>query len=177
MGIKNNTDLAVSAVLGQEPKSSDSSSSSDSPSSSSSFLLSSSSPPQHAPLTPTQGDLNQQPPSPADAASTEKLPQLTEAQLRSYDGSEVDGKSSSIYLSIGGIIYDVTAGKSYYGPGGAYSIFAGKVCDRALALSKLEDKELNDSVDGLTKEHMGTLQHWKGFFAKKYPKIALLAKE
>eukprot|EP00469_Lotharella_globosa_P007846 CAMPEP_0167779314 /NCGR_PEP_ID=MMETSP0111_2-20121227/4740_1 /TAXON_ID=91324 /ORGANISM="Lotharella globosa, Strain CCCM811" /LENGTH=207 /DNA_ID=CAMNT_0007669715 /DNA_START=109 /DNA_END=732 /DNA_ORIENTATION=+ len=130
------------------------------------------------------GTQSGQPDAAADAdvdadteASSEELIHLTEAELRKYDGSGVEGKSSSIYLSIGGGIYDVTNGKSYYGADGSYSIFAGRVCDRALALSKLEDGELNDNLEGLTEEHMGTYAHWKGFFAKKYPKIGLLTKD
>jgi predicted heme/steroid binding protein len=48
---------------------------------------------------------------------------LTETQLSSYDGRT---PGEPIYLAIDGDVYDVTAGRESYGPGGSYSIFAGR---------------------------------------------------
>ena len=48
---------------------------------------------------------------------------LTDAELLSYDGSD---PSKPIYLALNGTIYDVTAGRRVYGPGGSYNVFAGK---------------------------------------------------
>jgi predicted heme/steroid binding protein len=52
---------------------------------------------------------------------------LTDAELRSYDGSD---PNKPIYLALNGTIYDVTAGRRVYGPGGSYSVFAGKDATR-----------------------------------------------
>jgi len=53
---------------------------------------------------------------------------LTEEQLASYDGSD---PKKPIYLALNGTIYDVSAGRKTYGPGGSYSFFAGKDAARA----------------------------------------------
>ena len=48
---------------------------------------------------------------------------LTDAQLAAYDGSD---PAKPIYLALNGTIYDVSAGRRVYGPGGSYNVFAGK---------------------------------------------------
>jgi predicted heme/steroid binding protein len=53
---------------------------------------------------------------------------LTPSQLSTYDGSNPD---LPIYLSINGTIFDVSAGRHTYGPGGSYSVFAGRDATRA----------------------------------------------
>ncbi|OQN96211.1 hypothetical protein B0A48_17718 [Cryoendolithus antarcticus] len=48
---------------------------------------------------------------------------LDDLALRSYDGTD---PTKPIYLALNGTIYDVTAGRRLYGPGGGYHVFAGK---------------------------------------------------
>ena len=48
---------------------------------------------------------------------------LTDAELAAYDGSD---PSKPVYLALNGTIYDVSAGRRIYGPGGSYNVFAGK---------------------------------------------------
>ena len=49
---------------------------------------------------------------------------LTVDELAQHDGSD---PSKALYVSVRGKVYDMTAGRSFYGPGGPYSVFAGKV--------------------------------------------------
>jgi len=53
---------------------------------------------------------------------------LTDAELLSYDGTD---PAKPIYVALNGTIYDVTAGRHVYGPGGSYHVFAGKDSARA----------------------------------------------
>ena len=53
---------------------------------------------------------------------------LTPEELLAFDGTD---ESKPIYLSINGTIYDVSANKRTYGPGGSYHVFAG--CDASRA--------------------------------------------
>ncbi|PHH83850.1 hypothetical protein CDD82_42 [Ophiocordyceps australis] len=53
---------------------------------------------------------------------------LTPQELLAYDGSDA---TKPLYLAINGTIYDVSAGRHMYGPGGSYSVFAGHDAARA----------------------------------------------
>jgi predicted heme/steroid binding protein len=46
---------------------------------------------------------------------TEGLLRLTKAELAQHDGSDA---SLPLYIAVRGRIYDVSAGRSFYGPGG-----------------------------------------------------------
>jgi predicted heme/steroid binding protein len=56
---------------------------------------------------------------------------LTMAELAQYDGQDT---SKPLYISVRGKIYDVTAGKTFYGPGGQLEI-AGQQQSSVVALS------------------------------------------
>lgn len=63
---------------------------------------------------------------------------LTPAQLALYNGTD---SSQPIYLAINNTIFDVTAGKHTYGPGGSYEVFAGRDATRAFVTGCfLEDR-------------------------------------
>lgn len=48
---------------------------------------------------------------------------FTQAELAKYDGTNTD---APIYVAIKGAVFDVSAKKEMYGPGGSYHCFAGK---------------------------------------------------
>jgi len=73
---------------------------------------------------------------------------FTLAQLRYFNG-EADSKSNntkSVYLSLNGIVFDVTKGKDFFGQGGVYELFSGRECGAALA-KKMIKEELLDDID------------------------------
>lgn len=47
---------------------------------------------------------------------------LTPDELKAFDGSDAE---KPIYLAINGSVYDVSANRRTYGPGGSYNVFAG----------------------------------------------------
>jgi len=53
---------------------------------------------------------------------------LTDEQLLAFDGTSRD---KPIYVGLNGSIYDVSASKQTYGPGGSYHFFAGRDAARA----------------------------------------------
>lgn len=53
---------------------------------------------------------------------------MTPEELSAFDGSDPE---KPVYLAINGTIYDVSAGRHIYGPGGSYSFFAGADASRA----------------------------------------------
>ncbi|KAK1276862.1 putative steroid-binding protein 3 [Acorus gramineus] len=97
--------------------------------------------------------------------------EMTADQLRAYDGSD-PGKP--IYLAVKGTVYDVTSGKSFYGPGGDYCMFSGREAGRALAKMSKEESDVNGDLEGLSEKELGVLADWEKKFQAKYPVVARL---
>jgi len=72
--------------------------------------------------------------------------------------------SDSLWLSILGEVFDVTAGASYYGEGGGYAGFVGRDGSRAFVLGGFTDKELKPDVLDLEPEQIGGIWHWVKFY-------------
>jgi membrane-associated progesterone receptor component len=62
----------------------------------------------------------------------------------------------------------------FYGPGGAYSLFAGKDASRALAKMSFEPPDLNGDISGLTPMELGSLNDWEYKFTSKYVKVGTI---
>ncbi|KAJ2767641.1 Dihydrodipicolinate synthase [Coemansia nantahalensis] len=66
----------------------------------------------------------------ANSAAKARVPcgEWTKRQLAQYTGAD----GAPILIALDGKVYDVSAGRGFYGPGGAYSVFAGRdaVCPR-----------------------------------------------
>jgi len=89
---------------------------------------------------------------------------FTHEELLQYDGKE----GRAILIAVRGYVIDVSEGKDYYGPGGAYSFMAGHDATLALARFSLNPQLLDQSWDGLTKEEEATLAHYWTSFITKY---------
>ncbi|CAD6241974.1 unnamed protein product [Miscanthus lutarioriparius] len=95
--------------------------------------------------------------------------ELTAAQLRAYDGTD---PSKPIYVSVRGKVYDVTSGRGFYGPGGAYAVFAGREASRALGKMSKDEADVSGDLSGLTDKELGVLADWETKFQAKYPVVA-----
>lgn len=98
---------------------------------------------------------------------------LPRAEARNYTRSEFatyDGRDPTkpILLAIRGKVYDVTRGRSFYGPGGPYAAFAGHECARALALDSLEAEDVRGDLDDLSAAKLQRLDEWVDTFELKY---------
>ncbi|KAL2335153.1 hypothetical protein Fmac_016366 [Flemingia macrophylla] len=103
-----------------------------------------------------------------------QLGQITDWELRSYDGSDPD---KPLLIAIKGQIYDVSSGRNFYGPGGPYAMFAGKECSRALALLSFKPEDINGNLEGLEESELTILDDWEFKFIEKYPKVGQLVPE
>ncbi|XP_044463181.1 probable steroid-binding protein 3 [Mangifera indica] len=98
--------------------------------------------------------------------------EFTPQQLLQYNGTD---SSKPIYVAIKGRVFDVTTGRSFYGPGGAYAMFAGKDASRALAKMSKNDEDITPSLDGLSEKEIGVLDDWEKKFEAKYPVVGRVA--
>ncbi|XP_062023529.1 probable steroid-binding protein 3 [Rosa rugosa] len=92
--------------------------------------------------------------------------ELTAEELRQYNGSD---PSKPIYVAVKSRIFDVTNGKSFYGPGGPYAMFAGKDASRALAKMTKNEEDITADLQGLSDKEIGVLTDWENKFEAKYP--------
>eukprot|EP01137_Pigoraptor_chileana_P021359 Opistho-2@84941 len=88
------------------------------------------------------------------------VPEFSPSELSQYDGSD---PTKPIYLAIMDRVYDVTAGKNTYGPGGSYSHFAGKDASRAFVTGNFK-KDLTRDLRGLSESQVAEIQKWVDFY-------------
>ncbi|KAI5293767.1 hypothetical protein KEM52_005248 [Ascosphaera acerosa] len=104
----------------------------------------------------------------------------TPATLLPFNGQERD----SVYLAVNGKVYDVTAGRNFYGPGGPYANFAGRDASRGLACQSFDPEMLTEDLAGplddlkdLTAEQRDNLASWEERFDAKYLVVGKLVPE
>jgi predicted heme/steroid binding protein len=66
---------------------------------------------------------------------------LTPAELALHNGTD---PSLPIYIAINNTVFDVSAGRHTYGPGGSYSVFGGKHATRAFVTGCFAEDATND---------------------------------
>ena len=105
-------------------------------------------------------------PSPPDEEEEEPDPprNFTLEQLRHFDGTVCDKmrENKAVYLALEGTVFDVTAGKDFYGPGGPYAMFAGRECGVALAKMSFDEVHLDD-VKGCKDLNFGEMEYVFGY--------------
>ncbi|BGP41082.1 Dihydrodipicolinate synthase [Rhodotorula kratochvilovae] len=125
-------------------------------------------PPYGLPSSPSSGDYNWRPAAHPPSTLWRKY---TPHQLRPFDGVQPGGR---ILFAIRRKVYDVTAGASFYGPGGPYAVFAGRDASRGLAKQSFEAEMLTpvdepiDRLEDLTQSEWDNLRDWEGHFNTKY---------
>ena len=112
----------------------------------------------------------------------EPLRNFTVKQLKKFNGTiPLNMKNvpnplpSATYLSLNGLVFDVSKATEYYGPGSPYSIFAGRECGSALAKMLFDDQLCDqiESVKALNASEMDSLNDWIVKFRdiRRYPVI------
>ncbi|XP_064620403.1 neuferricin-like [Lineus longissimus] len=89
---------------------------------------------------------------------------FTKDELADYDGT---AGSKGLYVAVLGKVFDVSAGKQHYGPGGSYHYFAGKDGTRGYVTGDFGDGALDDNVEDFTPNQMLQLIDWLSFYEKK----------
>ncbi|KAF6135202.1 hypothetical protein GIB67_035273 [Kingdonia uniflora] len=89
----------------------------------------------------------------------------TKEELAKYNGTD---DNSPVLLGILGSVFDVTKGKSHYGPGGGYQHFAGRDASRAFISGNFTGEGLTDSLHGLSSVQMKSVVDWRDFYFRSY---------
>lgn len=111
-------------------------------------------------------------PSQEPPAQTDFVPKT----LAKFNGKD----DPKVYLAVKGTVFDVTAGKGFYGPGGPYENFAGRDASRGLALNSFDPSVLTpldeplDTLETLSSDELETLSNWASHFNNKYPVVGTL---
>jgi membrane-associated progesterone receptor component len=94
--------------------------------------------------------------------------QVGELTLEEMSKCTGDDPFRPILVAVKGNIYDVTEARNFYGPGGAYHVYAGREAARALGKMSLDESECTGELDDLTEKEKTTLEQWESKFSKKY---------
>ncbi|KAK1959744.1 cytochrome b5-like Heme/Steroid binding domain-containing protein [Colletotrichum sublineola] len=96
---------------------------------------------------------------------------FTPRELLPYTGEN----GGPIYVAVRGRVFDVTAGRNFYGPEGPYSNFGGRDATRGLACGSFDEDMLTadldgplDTLDGLGPDEEEALRGWEETFESKY---------
>lgn len=100
-----------------------------------------------------------------DSLAPPKDDPYTLAELAQYDGNDA---SRPILLSIKGTVFDVSPKRDTYGPGGGYSVFAGKDGSRGLGMSSLKPEDAVPDWSTLPPDERKVLEDWHAYFKKRY---------
>ncbi|SAM01829.1 hypothetical protein [Absidia glauca] len=93
--------------------------------------------------------------------------------LLPYDGNSKE-HGGRILMGVNGSVYDVTRGRSFYGPEGPYANFAGHDASRGLAKHSFDSDMVCDpngpidKLEDLNTEEWESLREWEQHFATKY---------
>ena len=98
---------------------------------------------------------------------------ITADELKVANGVDSD----KIWLSMAGNIYDVTEGKTFYGPGGPYHVFSGRDAPVPYVTGVFTEEEAAKSWRVLEPHQLKELKHWLSFYKDKpdkYPQVGYL---
>ncbi|XP_056424261.1 neudesin isoform X2 [Hyla sarda] len=114
-----------------------------------------------------------------NCADTDNLPHLLRSCITSRYNEICNGalqEDQPIYMAVKGAVFDVSAGKEFYGKGAPYNALAGKDSTRAVAKMSLEPEDLISDTTGLTEEQLKSLDDiFENVYKKKYPIIGYTA--
>ncbi|CAL4938156.1 unnamed protein product [Urochloa decumbens] len=89
----------------------------------------------------------------------------TVEELSVYNGTD---EGLPILLGILGSVFDVTKGRSHYGPGGGYRHFSGRDASRAFVSGNFTGDGLTDSLQGLSSSEVNSIVDWRKFYYERY---------
>lgn len=118
-------------------------------------------------------------PDTGDANKPKLFQTFTPKTLQKFTGEN----KTPVLMAVKGDVFDVSAGSSFYGPGGPYSNFAGHDASRGLAKNSFDADMLTpvnqpiDKLEDLDDEEKAALDGWHDMFTGKYVLCGKLVNE
>ncbi|CAD5126076.1 DgyrCDS14242 [Dimorphilus gyrociliatus] len=101
-----------------------------------------------------------------------ELPVFSHEELSQYNGKDTE---KPVYLAVKGVVFDVSEGRRFYGPGGNYHMMAGKDVSRAMATQELMDQDMTHDVAGLSDDQLQSLDNmFTKLYLTKYKKVGYM---
>ncbi len=72
------------------------------------------------------------------------------------------------------VVFDVSQGSDFYGPGSAYHVFAGRNATHGLAKSSIDPTKVEGDLSKLTASERDTHMQWFAKYTSKYPQVGFL---
>lgn len=114
----------------------------------------------------------------------EQLPPLVFKSYTPHTLAKFNGTDDPrVLMGVKGKVYDVSAGKKFYGPGGPYENFAGRDASRGLAKNSFDPEMLTplnkpiDTLSDLANHEIETLDKWEMTIEAKYIHCGVLENE
>ncbi|XP_028397441.1 membrane-associated progesterone receptor component 2-like [Dendronephthya gigantea] len=108
------------------------------------------------------------------------LPPMKKRDFTVNELLEFDGvKNERVLLAVCGKVFDVTKGRSFYGPGGPYSAFGGHDASRGLATFSADTSAVKgeyDDLSDLNSMQLESLKEWEMQFMERYDHVGSLLK-
>jgi len=82
-------------------------------------------------------------------------------ELSSKTGKDDEG---DVWISILGQVFDVTEGRSFYGEGTSYSIFAGQDASPCFASGEFNAKGAKKDIEDFEEGEIKGVEHWRKFY-------------
>jgi len=95
-----------------------------------------------------------------------------ENELKAFDGTQ--DPDGPVLIAAAGKVYNVWKGRNFYGPGGEYSIFAGRDATRLLGKFRTEEEDEESLKKPLTMAERATLEGYLWTFKDKYEVVGTL---
>mmetsp|Transcript_3799 Transcript_3799/g.5102 ORF Transcript_3799/g.5102 Transcript_3799/m.5102 type:complete len:239 (-) Transcript_3799:954-1670(-) len=102
---------------------------------------------------------------------SESLPLISMAQLSEWNG---EGETGKLCIGCLGLVFDVSEGWSFYGPGGGYSAFAGNDATIALGRHVVDKSVIGQRYSSLTLKERIEVENWAAKYKQKYKLIGKL---
>ncbi|WFD31692.1 Dihydrodipicolinate synthase [Malassezia sp. CBS 17886] len=119
---------------------------------------------------------------PQDHPNSTEFLRYTPKTLALFDGTGPGG-DGKILLAINGKVFDVTSGRTFYGPDGPYGNFAGRDASRGMAKQSFDLAMLTpldqriDTLADLNDAERKNMNEWESHFTGKYGVVGELVNE